>query len=69
MQEQNEIKINDNERVDDLQLNGLKIIQNTNGFCFGIDKEKFKSSRFRNWKWNSWIFIMWKNKFRFSSWS
>ena len=29
MQEQNEIKINDNERVDDLQLNGLKIIQNT----------------------------------------
>ena len=37
MQEQNEIKINDNERVDDLQLNGLKIIQNTNGFCFGID--------------------------------
>ena len=37
MQEQNAIKINDTERVDDLQLNGLKIIQNTNGFCFGID--------------------------------
>ncbi|GAB6107538.1 tRNA1(Val) (adenine(37)-N6)-methyltransferase [Fusibacter bizertensis] len=27
----------DYERVDDLQLNGLKIIQNPKGFCFGID--------------------------------
>lgn len=26
-----------NERIDDLQLGGLKIIQNPNGFCFGID--------------------------------
>jgi len=26
-----------NERIDDLELNGLKIIQNTKGFCFGID--------------------------------
>lgn len=25
------------ERIDDLQLNGLKIIQNPEGFCFGID--------------------------------
>lgn len=25
------------ERIDDLQLNGLKIIQKQNGFCFGID--------------------------------
>lgn len=25
------------ERVDDLQLNGLKIIQDPSGFCFGID--------------------------------
>lgn len=25
------------ERIDDLQLCGLKIIQETNGFCFGID--------------------------------
>jgi len=25
------------ERVDDLQLNGLRIIQNPSGFCFGID--------------------------------
>ena len=26
-----------NERVDDLQLNGLKIIQNPEWFCFGTD--------------------------------
>ncbi|WP_090548589.1 tRNA1(Val) (adenine(37)-N6)-methyltransferase [Natronincola ferrireducens] len=25
------------ERIDDLQVNGLKIIQNPKGFCFGID--------------------------------
>lgn len=32
-----EVKLRENERVDDLQLKGLKIIQNTEGFCFGID--------------------------------
>ena len=26
-----------NERVDDLQLNGMKIIQNPDMFCFGTD--------------------------------
>ena len=26
----------ENERVDDLQRNGLKIIQKTDGFCFGM---------------------------------
>lgn len=31
------IKLNENERIDDLELNNLKIIQNKNGFCFGID--------------------------------
>ena len=25
------------ERIDDLQYKGLKIIQNTEGFCFGVD--------------------------------
>ena len=25
------------ERIDDLQYKGLKIIQNTDGFCFGVD--------------------------------
>lgn len=33
----NNIFLKDNERIDDLQLKGLKIIQNTKGFCFGID--------------------------------
>ena len=31
------IKLNENERIDDLELNNLKIIQNKKGFCFGID--------------------------------
>lgn len=31
------IDLNDNERIDDLQRNGYKIIQNRNGFCFGMD--------------------------------
>lgn len=31
------IQIKENERIDDLQFKGLKIIQNTKGFCFGID--------------------------------
>ncbi len=29
--------LNDNERIDDLQIDNLRIIQNKNGFCFGID--------------------------------
>ncbi len=29
--------IHEHERVDDLQVNNLKIIQNPKGFCFGID--------------------------------
>ena len=32
-----EFKIKENERIDDLELNGLKIIQNKEYFCFGID--------------------------------
>lgn len=32
-----EIKLMENERIDDLQREGLKIIQNTEGFCFGMD--------------------------------
>lgn len=31
------IKIDENERIDDLEYKGLKIVQNTTGFCFGID--------------------------------
>ena len=32
-----EIKLKENERIDDLEFKGLKIIQNKEGFCFGID--------------------------------
>lgn len=32
-----EDEIKENERIDDLEYKGLKIIQNKNGFCFGID--------------------------------
>lgn len=32
-----DIKLNEDERIDDLEFKNLKIIQNTKGFCFGID--------------------------------
>lgn len=32
-----EIKLLEQERIDDLEYKNLKIIQNKNGFCFGID--------------------------------
>lgn len=32
-----EIELRENERIDDLEFKGYKIIQNTEGFCFGID--------------------------------
>ena len=32
-----EVKLKDNERIDDLEYKDLKIIQNKEGFCFGID--------------------------------
>ena len=31
------IELKENERIDDLEYKGLKIIQNQKGFCFGID--------------------------------
>lgn len=31
------IELKENERIDDLEYKGLKIIQNTKGFCFGMD--------------------------------
>ncbi len=31
------MELKENERIDDLEYKGLKIIQNTKGFCFGID--------------------------------
>lgn len=32
-----DIKLGENERIDDLEFKDLKIIQNKDGFCFGID--------------------------------
>lgn len=32
-----EVILREHERIDDLQCKGLKVIQNTKGFCFGID--------------------------------
>ena len=32
-----DIAIKENERIDDLQYKGLKLIQKKDGFCFGID--------------------------------
>lgn len=32
-----DIELKENERIDDLEFKNLKIIQNKNGFCFGID--------------------------------
>lgn len=32
-----EISLKENEKIEDLQCNGLKIIQNKNWFCFGMD--------------------------------
>lgn len=31
------VNLKENERIDDLEFKGLKIIQNSDGFCFGID--------------------------------
>ncbi len=31
------IELKENERIDDLEFKNLKVIQNTDGFCFGID--------------------------------
>ena len=32
-----DIELKADERIDDLEINNMKIIQNKNGFCFGID--------------------------------
>ena len=31
------MELKENERIDDLGIKGLKLIQNKEGFCFGID--------------------------------
>lgn len=37
MEQNKKIELLENERIDDLQFKGLKVIQNTDGFCFGTD--------------------------------
>ena len=32
-----DVELKENERIDDLEFKGLKIIQNEKGFCFGMD--------------------------------
>lgn len=32
-----DVKLNQGERIDDLQIKGYQIIQNSDGFCFGMD--------------------------------
>ena len=31
------VQIKENERIDDLQIKDYRIIQKTDGFCFGVD--------------------------------
>lgn len=31
------INLKEDERIDDLEYKGLKLIQNKKGFCFGVD--------------------------------
>ena len=31
------VELKENERIDDLEFKKLKVIQNKEGFCFGID--------------------------------
>ena len=47
-----EIKLKENEKIDDLEFKGLKIIQNKKGFCFGIDSVLL-SDFAKNIKYNS----------------
>ncbi len=66
------MELKENERIDDLGISNYKIIQNKDGFCFGIDsvllsdfsKNIKKGSRVldlgtRNW--NNFYFVMCKN--------
>lgn len=47
-----EVKLNENERIDDLEFKNLKIIQNKQGFCFGIDSVLL-SDFAKNMRYNS----------------
>ena len=70
---------NKDERIDDLQINDLKIIQNKNEFCFGIDSvllsDFAKKCKKQNSivdlctrKWSHCNFAFCKNKCIFYNW-
>ena len=64
----------ENERVDDLQYEGLKLIQNKNGFCFGVDSvllADFAKEIKRNSvivDRNYWFVVVQKNEFAKNLW-
>ena len=73
------MEIKENERIDELGIKDLKIIQNKEWFCFGIDsvllvnfakkyKKRCKCFGFRNWFRGYAYTIMWKNGIKKSGW-
>ena len=61
-----EVNIEKDESIDDLQLNGLQLIQKNEGFRFGVDAVLLshfanvkKKHRFMYWNWNSIVFNVW----------
>lgn len=68
------MELMENERIDNLEINDYKIIQSTDGFCFGIDsvllsdfakgiKKDSKVIDLGTRNRNYFYFIMCKNKF------
>mgnify|MGYP000439967765 CR=1 FL=1 len=68
------MELKENERIDDLEIGNYKIIQNKNGFCYGIDsvllsdfakgiKKGSKVIDLGTRNRNYFYFIMCKNKF------
>ena len=51
------MELKENERIDDLEYKGLKIIQNTNYFCFGIDSILLKQLLVKYYSTNEFINI------------
>ena len=61
------MELKENERIDDLEYKGLKIIQNKDGFCFGIDSVLL-SDYAKNIKNDSVVMDIGKNKFKRNIW-
>ncbi len=50
--------LNPDERIDDLQLNGMRLIQNPNWFCFGVDAVLLADFASKNIKKDSYVLDM-----------